>query len=113
VGWITLPRDLLEQQFESLGLEKNHFETGVKDPDSVNGTERLSDYPDPEEDARCAGSLEVVNPQDLFVRESSLYRYVNCRTCGKTAYAEWRNKKQGWVKVGHHGAPLVSEDPVQ
>jgi hypothetical protein len=43
VGWITLPRNLLETQFDSLGLE-HLFENGIKDPDSLNGTEKLSDY---------------------------------------------------------------------
>jgi hypothetical protein len=46
VGWITLPRNLLEQQLDALGLERNRFETGVVDPDSVANTERLTDYPD-------------------------------------------------------------------
>jgi hypothetical protein len=51
VGWITLPRDLLEQQFDSLGLER-HFENGVTD--TAENVERLNDYPDyhkhPEDD---------------------------------------------------------------
>ncbi len=31
---------------DALGLERNRFETGVVDPDSVANTERLTDYPD-------------------------------------------------------------------
>lgn len=46
VGWFSLPRNYLEAQFDSLGLEKNRFETGVTDPDSVANTERLTDYAD-------------------------------------------------------------------
>jgi hypothetical protein len=51
VGWITLPRNLLEQQFHDLGLERN-FETGIED--TGENVERLNDYPDyhmhPEDD---------------------------------------------------------------
>jgi hypothetical protein len=46
VGWITLPRNLLEQQLDALGLERNRFETGVMDGDEVIGMENLNDYPD-------------------------------------------------------------------
>jgi hypothetical protein len=47
VGWQTLPRNYLEEQLDSLGLEKAQgFETGIEDPDSLTATERLSDYPD-------------------------------------------------------------------
>jgi hypothetical protein len=100
-------------QFDSLGMEKNHFETGVTDPDSLNGTESLTDYPDPEEDARCAASGELVNTQDIFVRQGHVYQNVLCHTCGKTVYAAWRKRANGWFKLRHFAAPLVSEGPVQ
>ena len=113
MSWHTIPRDLLEQQFDSLGLERNHFETGVTDPDSINGTEKLSDYPDPEEDARCAGSLEGVSFLDSFLKIGVRYQYVRCHVCGKTVVAELRRRKEQWVKATHHAAPLESEGPVQ
>lgn len=43
MGWTTLPRDYLEQQFDSLGLER-HFENGIMD--TAENVERLHDYPD-------------------------------------------------------------------
>ncbi len=47
MGWKTLPRNYLEEQLDSLGLEKAQgFETGIEDPDSLTASERLSDYPD-------------------------------------------------------------------
>jgi hypothetical protein len=47
VGWITLPRNLLEQQLDALGLEDAaKFETGIADPESLDGSENLNDYPD-------------------------------------------------------------------
>jgi hypothetical protein len=51
VPWHTSLRDLLERQFDSLGLERN-FETGIID--TAVGVESLADYPDyhtgPEDD---------------------------------------------------------------
>jgi hypothetical protein len=55
VGWTTLPRDYLERQFDSFGLECT-FENGITD--TADNVEKLTDYPDPQEDSRCAGSLE-------------------------------------------------------
>ena len=43
MGWITLPRDYLEQQLDSLDLEHN-FETGIMD--TAENVEELSDYAD-------------------------------------------------------------------
>jgi hypothetical protein len=43
VGGITLPRNLLEKQFDDLDLEHN-FETGIKD--TAENVEKLSDYAD-------------------------------------------------------------------
>ncbi len=42
--WHTLPRDYLEEQLDSLGLERDRYETGIKDTE--DHTERLRDYPD-------------------------------------------------------------------
>jgi hypothetical protein len=48
VPWKALRFDrYLEDGLDSLGLEKaKKFETGIPDPESVDGTESLSDYPD-------------------------------------------------------------------
>ena len=50
MGWKTLPRNLLEQQFDSLGLEYNFepYPPRFQDPPELDGTEKLSDYYDDE-----------------------------------------------------------------
>ena len=47
MSWFTLPRNLLEQQFDSLGLER-HFENGIMD--TAENVEKLSDYYDDKDD---------------------------------------------------------------
>ncbi len=43
MGWKTLPRNYLEVQLDSLGLERR-FENGIPDGNEVANTERLIDY---------------------------------------------------------------------
>jgi len=110
VGWITLPRNLLETQLDSLGIEKaRRFETGITDPDSVTNTERLNDYPDYEEDSRCSASGELVTTEDRVLRQTACNLVVACHQCGKTVYALWRRSTEVWFKGTHYGTPLVSE----
>jgi hypothetical protein len=127
VPWHTLPRDLLEQQFESLGLEKNHFETGITDPESLNGTERLSDYWDDKDDYfpatsrggqprnrdlvpyarlgktadRCAGSNSHVSGDLTYGHGTS----VVCSVCHLVVPTYMR--RAGAFKSAH--LPIVSE----
>ena len=98
MGWTTLPRNYLEEQFDSLGLEHN-FETGIKD--TSRNVEKLGAYPDPEEDARCAASLEVLTSEDQILRHRSA-PVVRCHTCGQTVYTTWRTRAHVWVKLRHH-----------
>ncbi|HCF99393.1 MAG TPA: hypothetical protein DEV93_02485 [Chloroflexi bacterium] len=100
MGWITLPRNLLEMQLDSLGLERNRYETGVTDGDEVSNTERLNDYADWEEDARCPSSLEEVTAEEVL-RHPPSGVVARCHTCGKTVTGSWRGKSQTWVKMTH------------
>ena len=108
MGWTTLPRDLLERQFDSLGLERT-FESGITD--TAENAERLSDYPDYEEDARCAASLGVVTRDD-GIRESTTGLLVRCKTCGKKVYAYWRKRSREWCVGTHYAPPSVGEGTV-
>jgi hypothetical protein len=110
VGWITLPRNLLEQQFDALRLER-HFENGLTD--TADRVERLSDYPDPEEDARCSESLQVVTADDLVLSHVAAGLVLRCHTCGKTVTATWNKRYLMWAKPTHHAPPIESEGPVQ
>ena len=99
MGWITLPRNYLEEQFDRLDLEHN-FETGIKD--TAEKVEKLSDYPDPDEDARCPSSLEVVTAEDEVVRQVRSGLVVRCHVCGQTVPTNWRTRTLSWGKPTHH-----------
>jgi len=99
VGWTSLPRDYLEKQFDSLGLEHN-FETGITD--TAQNVEKLSDYPDVEEDGRCPSSLEVVTPEDEIVRVNPSGLVVRCHLCGQTVPTSRRKGPNTWAKPTHH-----------
>ncbi len=98
MGWITLPRNLLERQFDDLGLERT-FENGIIDTEV--GTEPLSDYSDPEEEARCAGSLEEV-ADDEVLRRVATGLVVRCHICGGTVWATWKRRSRTWGKATHY-----------
>ena len=99
MGWHTLPRDLLERQLDSLGIEKNRYENGIKDTE--DHTERLRDYPDWVEDVdRCPSSLEEVTSEEVL-RYAPSGVVARCHTCGKTVLGSWRGKSQTWVKMTH------------
>lgn len=118
VGWHTLPRDLLEQQLDYLGIERAmRFETGVKD--TAENVERLSDYSDAGDDPdhpmapsvptrhlllnSCPGSRQPAD--DDVLCEGG----VTCSTCGQVARIYRRSNPVGWFKFTH----LVSEGDAQ
>ncbi len=105
VGWITLPRNLLEQEFDSLGLERQ-FENGIKD--TAENVERLRDYPDYDSTTSAcpqSGLPAQVNPDD---RVQGRYQMVVCPNCRCEVKAFWKRSLSHWAFCSHT-APLVSE----
>jgi hypothetical protein len=98
----------LSNSSTSLNLERT-YETGVLD--TAANVERLSEYPDYEEDARCAGSHCLVT-RDEGIRESRSGLLVRCKTCGTKVYAYWRRGSQTWALATHYASPLENEGPV-
>jgi hypothetical protein len=123
VPWHTLPRNLLELQFDSLNLER-FFETGITDPDSVANTERLSDYYDDQEESvrplleryththkplpldACLGSRQ---PAEGDVPQGT--SRVICSVCGQSSWTYPRKHPRGKFRSTHRLAE--SEGPIQ
>ena len=72
VGWVAVPRNLLEEQLDHLDRK-----LGVL----PEGRERLSDYKDDAEE-NCPGSKSLVTDEDVKVRVTHSATYVACCTCG-------------------------------
>ncbi len=98
--WKALTFDrYLEDELDSLNLERT-YESGILD--TTENVERLTDYPDPEEDARCPASLEVVTTEDEVISQSASGRAVLCHMCGQKVSATWRRRSQTWNKPTHY-----------
>jgi hypothetical protein len=101
-------------QFDSLGMEKNHFETGITDPESLNGTEKLRDYWDDKDDGvptsprphlskarlgttadRCTGSNSPANGDQRYGRGIN----VVCSVCHLVVHTYMR--RAGAFKSAH------------
>ena len=101
MGWITLPRNLLEQQFDSLGLER-HFENGITD--TAENVERLSDYPDYEglkDNTLCPKSGTPVEASDQIEEEGPRYKKVVCARCKRVVRAFWKKSVLEWTICNH------------
>jgi hypothetical protein len=98
VGWTTLPRHYLEEQFDALGLERN-LETGIKD--TAENVEKLSDYEDERVDRiappdQCPGSNQPVNGD-----QPKGNAHVICSTCSRPVLTYARTHPVGRYKSKH------------
>ena len=99
MGWTTLPRDYLEEQFDSLGLERN-LETGIKD--TADSVEKLSDYSDSNDDNVCPHSNAPVEEADVVGESPSPhFVLVKCPTCGVVVRAWWKPRFKEWTLTIH------------
>ncbi len=99
MGWTTLPRNYLEGQLDSLGLERT-FENGI--PDTAENVERLSDYSDSNDDNVCPHSgARIMDGDEIVERSSPHFVLVKCPTCRVVVRAWWKPRFKEWTLTTH------------